>query len=93
MESTHPGNHNNEKKNRSNVSVFRSFVLYVKNCGIFSTIFLKAPSKRDKSTVNFSNFLDMESTHPGDHNNEKIKIGQTSQFSAIMIFILKILLF
>ena len=24
----------------------------------------------------------MESTHPGDHNNEKIKIGQTSQFSA-----------
>ena len=44
-------------------------------------------------TVNFSNFLDMESTHPGDHNNEKIKIGQTSQFSAIMIFILKIPLF
>ena len=35
----------------------------------------------------------MESTHPGDHNNEKIKIGQTSQFSAIMTFILKILLF
>ena len=35
----------------------------------------------------------MESTHPGDHNYEKIKIGQTSQFSAIMIFILKILLF
>ena len=34
----------------------------------------------------------MESTHPGDHNNEK-KIGQTSQFSAIMIFMLKILLF
>ena len=31
----------------------------------------------------------MESTHPGDHNNEKIKIGQTSQFSAIMIFMLK----
>ena len=35
----------------------------------------------------------MVSAHPGDHNNEKIKIGQTSQFSAIMIFILKILLF
>ena len=35
----------------------------------------------------------MESTHPGDHNNEKIKVGQTSQFSAIMIFILKILIF
>ena len=35
----------------------------------------------------------MENKHPGDHNNEKIKIGQTSQFSAIMIFILKILLF
>ena len=35
----------------------------------------------------------MESIHPGDHNNEKIKIGQTSHFSAIMIFILKILLF
>ena len=35
----------------------------------------------------------MVSTHPGDHNNEKIKIGQTFQFSAIMIFILKILLF
>ena len=32
----------------------------------------------------------MESTHPGDHNNEKIKIGQTSQFSAIMIFMLNI---
>ena len=35
----------------------------------------------------------MESTHPGDHNNEKIKLGQTSQFSAIIIFILKILIF
>ena len=35
----------------------------------------------------------MESTHPGDHKNEKIKIGQTSQFSGIMIFMLKILLF
>ena len=35
----------------------------------------------------------MVSTHPGDHNNEKIKIGQKSQFSAIMTFILKILLF
>ena len=35
----------------------------------------------------------MVSTHPGDHNNEKIKIGQTSQFSAIMIFMLKMLLF
>ena len=35
----------------------------------------------------------MESKHPGDHNNQKIKIGQTSQFSAIMIFMLKILLF
>ena len=35
----------------------------------------------------------MESTHDVDHNNEKIKIGQTSQFSAIVIFILKILLF
>ena len=31
----------------------------------------------------------MVSTHPGDHNNEKIKIGQTSQFSAIMTFMLK----
>ena len=35
----------------------------------------------------------MLSTHPGDHNDEKRKIGPTSQFSAIMIFILKILLF
>ena len=35
----------------------------------------------------------MESTHPCDHNFEKIKIGQTSQFSAIMIFIFKVLLF
>ena len=35
----------------------------------------------------------MESTHPGDHNNEKIKIGQTSQFSAIMTFMLKIWVF
>ena len=35
----------------------------------------------------------MVSTHPGDHNNEKIKIGQASQFSAFMIFIFKILLF
>ena len=35
----------------------------------------------------------MVSTHPGDHNDEKVKIGPTSQFSAIMIFILKILLF
>ena len=25
----------------------------------------------------------MVSTHPGDHNDEKIKIGPTSQFSAI----------
>ena len=25
----------------------------------------------------------MVSTHPGDHNDEKIKIGQTSQFPAI----------
>ena len=25
----------------------------------------------------------MLSTHPGDHNDEKIKIGPTSQFSAI----------
>ena len=33
----------------------------------------------------------MVSTHPGNHNNEKIKIGETSQFSAIMIFMLKIL--
>ena len=31
----------------------------------------------------------MENTHPGDHNNEKIKIGQTSQFSAIMTFMYK----
>ena len=31
----------------------------------------------------------MVSTHPGDHNNEKIKIGQTSQFSAIMTFYVK----
>ena len=35
----------------------------------------------------------MESTHPGDYNNEKIKIGQTSQFSAFMTFMLKIQLF
>ena len=34
----------------------------------------------------------MVSTHPGDHNNEK-KIDQTSQFSAIMILIFKLLLF
>ena len=33
-----------------------------------------------------SSFLDIESRHPGDHNNEKIKIGQTSQFSAIACF-------
>ena len=35
----------------------------------------------------------MESTHPGDHNNKIKKIGQTSQFSAIMTFMLKILVF
>ena len=35
----------------------------------------------------------MVSTHPGDHNNAKIKIGQTSQFSAIMNFMLKHLQF
>ena len=35
----------------------------------------------------------MASIHPGDHNNEKIKIGQITQFSAIMIFMLKIPLF
>ena len=35
----------------------------------------------------------MVSTHPGDNNNEKIKIGKTSQFSGIMIFMLKSLLF
>ena len=35
----------------------------------------------------------MVSTHPVDHYNEKIKIGQTSQFSAIMTFMLKILVF
>ena len=35
----------------------------------------------------------MESTHPGHYNIEKIKIGQTSQFSAIMTFMLKIQLF
>ena len=29
----------------------------------------------------------MESTHPGDHNYEKIKIGQISQFSGIACFI------
>ena len=29
----------------------------------------------------------MESTHFGDHNNEKIKTGQTSQFSGIACFI------
>ena len=34
----------------------------------------------------------MVSPHPNDHNNEKIEIGQISQFSAIMIFMLKILL-
>ena len=28
----------------------------------------------------------MVSTHPGDHNDEKIKIGPTSQFSAIACF-------
>ena len=30
----------------------------------------------------------MVSTQPGDHNNHKIKIGQTSKFSAILIMIL-----
>ena len=30
----------------------------------------------------------MVSTHPGDHNIEKIKAFQISQFSAIMIFML-----
>ena len=35
----------------------------------------------------------MESIYRGDHNNEKIKIGQTSQFSAIMTFMLNILVF
>ena len=35
----------------------------------------------------------MGSTHLGDHNNNKIEIGQTSHFSGIMIFMLKILLF
>ena len=35
----------------------------------------------------------MGSTHPGENNNEKIKIGQTSQFSAILSFMLKILVF
>ena len=30
----------------------------------------------------------MVSTHSGDHNNEKIKIGKTSQFSAIACFFL-----
>ena len=35
----------------------------------------------------------MESTHAGDHNNEKIKIGQTSQFSAIITFMLNIMVF
>ena len=35
----------------------------------------------------------MATTHPGDHNSGKIKISQTSQFSAIMIFMLKSLLF
>ena len=35
----------------------------------------------------------MVSTHPGDRNNEKIKIGQTSQFPAIFSFMLKILVF
>ena len=29
----------------------------------------------------------MVSTHPGDHNYTKIKIGQTYQFSAIACFI------
>ena len=29
----------------------------------------------------------MVSTHPGDHNYKKIKIGQTSQFSGIACFI------
>ena len=28
----------------------------------------------------------MVSTHPGDHNDEKIKIGPTSQFSANACF-------
>ena len=94
MESTHPGDHNNEKiKIGQNISVFRYYDLYVKKFALFSTIFPKAPSSEIKSTVNFSNFLVMESTHPGDHNNEKIKIIQTSQFSTITIFMLKILLF
>ena len=35
----------------------------------------------------------MVSTHPGDHNNEKIRIGQTSRFSSIMTFMLKIWVF
>ena len=35
----------------------------------------------------------MVSTHADDHNDEKIKIGQTSQFSAIVIFMFKILPF
>ena len=35
----------------------------------------------------------MGSTHPGDHNNDKMKMGQTSQFYAIKIFMLNILLF
>ena len=34
----------------------------------------------------------MVSTPPGDHNNLKIRIGRTSQVSAIIIFMLKILL-
>ena len=43
--------------------------------------------------VNFSNFHEMVSTNPGEHNNEKIKKGQISQFSGIMIYMLKIMLF
>ena len=35
----------------------------------------------------------MESTYPVDHNYEKIKIGQKSQFSAIVTFMLNILVF
>ena len=60
---------------------------------LFLYHFLKRALYPDKSTVSFSNFLDMGSTHPGDHNYEKIKIGQTSQFSAILSFMLKILVF
>ena len=45
MESTHPGDHNNEKIKIGQTSqFFRYYDIYFKNSAIFSTIFRKAPS-------------------------------------------------